>query len=118
MDTIGIIERKPHPGWFMEIHNEHGESQWMLRFDITGLQPKLYGPFNSQHNALLWLDSALDKLLDTFCDEIDDNKELTQYMDGLTAEDLRPYGARLYRSQPKQGSVTRLPLAANQRKED
>lgn len=58
-ERIEIIETPPTPEWFVKTR-EHGRTVWYLRFVITGMLPRRYGPFPSRHKTLLALDSMLD----------------------------------------------------------
>jgi hypothetical protein len=63
-EQIVLIETPPTPDWFVRITLETGRRVWFLRFQLTGMRPRLFGPFTTRHAALLFLDSAIDKLCD------------------------------------------------------
>jgi hypothetical protein len=63
-ERIGNIETPPNPDWFIQTTTATGRRVWYLRFQVTGLAPRLYGPFTSRHQALLALDAMIDKLHD------------------------------------------------------
>ena len=64
LDRICFVQRPPQPDWFVCIRNETGQEEWFLKFTVTGLFPRLYGPFSNRHQALLCLDWILNELLD------------------------------------------------------
>jgi hypothetical protein len=64
-EKIGHIETPPKSEWFVSIR-ERGRKVWYLRFTMTGILPRRFGPFQSRHRALL----ALDRMLDTMVDGI------------------------------------------------
>lgn len=63
-ERIGMIEREPGPDWFVPTQTKSGRRVWYLRLNITGMNPRLYGPFRSKHQCLLFLDDAIDVILD------------------------------------------------------
>ena len=64
-ERIQLIETPPKPEWFVKTV-EKGRTVWYLRFTMTGMFPRRFGPFKSRHQALL----ALDRMLDTMSDGI------------------------------------------------
>lgn len=64
-ERIVLIETPPTPDWFIQTTTATGRRVWYLRFQVTGLVPRLYGPFASRHQALLALDAMIDKLQDS-----------------------------------------------------
>ena len=71
-ERIMLIETPPKPEWFVKTR-EHGRTVWYLRFVMTGMLPRRFGPFPSRHTTLL----ALDAMLDTFecSDELNDRAD-------------------------------------------
>lgn len=63
-DAIGLLEQRPHPRWFMTMQNEHGETEYWMRFTVTGLHPRFLGPFPTPYHGLQHLDWILDKIGD------------------------------------------------------
>ena len=59
------IETTPQPDWVDESQDEEGRPIYYMNVRITGLWPRRYGPFESHHAALLFLEDALDPVLDT-----------------------------------------------------
>ena len=70
-ERIVLIEREPSPDWFVQAKTKSGRRVWYLRLTITGLNPRLFGPFGSKHQCLLFLDDAIDVIHD-FDDELKD----------------------------------------------
>ena len=63
-ERIVLIETAPRDHWFVRTTTLRGKVVWYLRFEVTGLSPRLYGPFKSKGQALFFLDDALDALAD------------------------------------------------------
>lgn len=61
-ERIALIETQPEAGWFVPVRTKRGRRVWYLRFKLTGWNPRLFGPFNSKHQCLLFLDDAIDAL--------------------------------------------------------
>ena len=105
-NKIVIIERKPQPDWLVRARNEHGQLEWFLRIQCTGLYPRRFGPFPTKQRALLFLDDVLEEILDAMTgtsSELEPNRECiledalgTQY---LAAMKMNP---RLVRQVPSQ----------------
>lgn len=55
-ETIRYIEALPQPDWFVQCKGPDGKTWWYLRIVVTGLRTRIYGPFETQHRALLFLD--------------------------------------------------------------
>lgn len=70
-EQILFLERRPSENWFVAKKTPRGKAKWYLRFTITGLYPRLFGPFPSKRKAVLFLDAAHDKLGD-FWTDVDD----------------------------------------------
>ncbi len=66
-ERIQLIETRPKPEWFVKSKDEQGCTIWYLRMQVTGQLPRRYGPFETKHVALLFLDKALDELGDAQC---------------------------------------------------
>ncbi len=62
-ELIQLIETPPKSEWFVHTR-EHGRMVWYLRFAVTGMLPRRFGPFQSRHRALLALDSMIASLTD------------------------------------------------------
>ncbi len=62
---IQCIETTPQPDWVIEAKDEEGHPIYYTNVRITGLWPRRYGPFESHQAALLFLEDALDPVLDT-----------------------------------------------------
>ncbi len=62
---IQCIETTPQPDWVIEDKDEEGHPIYYMNVRITGLWPRRYGPFESHQAALLFLEDALDRVLDT-----------------------------------------------------
>jgi len=60
---IQCIETTPQPDWVIEAKDEEGHPIYYTNVRITGLWPRRYGPFESHHAALLFLEDALDHVL-------------------------------------------------------
>ena len=58
---IICIETPPKPDWFVQTR-EHGRTVWYLRFRVTGMFPRRFGPFATRHKAILALDVMIDTL--------------------------------------------------------
>ncbi len=65
-NKVVLVERKPQPDWFASARNEHGKRQVFLRFQMTGLYPRRFGPFQTKREALLFLDDMLNQVQDAF----------------------------------------------------
>jgi len=61
-EHIQLIETQPKDEWFVQSRTSHGRKVWYLRFEVTGLNPRLFGPFRSKRVGLLCLDNVLDAL--------------------------------------------------------
>jgi len=77
---IALIEVTPKPEWTICTKTETGRELWWLRFSVTGLRPRRYGPFRSQSVALLVLDDMIYALGDAMGGEFDDivSRDLVQ----------------------------------------
>ena len=62
---IQCIETTPQPDWVDESQDEEGHPIYYTNVRIAGLWPRRYGPFESRQAALLFLEDALDRVLDT-----------------------------------------------------
>ncbi len=68
---VELLEMRPKEEWFVCSLNERGRTVWYLRFTVTGMFPRLYGPFSSKRQAVHFLDRVLSRVLD-FSQEFDD----------------------------------------------
>ncbi|GAB1721640.1 MAG: hypothetical protein NTNFB01_05360 [Nitrospira sp.] len=63
---IVMLEEHPRPEWFVKVKTPAGETQWFTRISVTGLCVRRYGPFPSKRACLLFLDAAVNALIDGF----------------------------------------------------
>ena len=61
-EKICLIETQPEADWFVPAKTKRGRQVWYLRFQMTGWNPRLFGPFKSKHHGLLFLDEAIECL--------------------------------------------------------
>lgn len=61
---IVMLEEHPRPEWFVKVKTPAGETQWFVRVSVTGLCVRIYGPFPNKHACLLFLDSAVNAMID------------------------------------------------------
>lgn len=61
-EKICLIQTQPEADWFVQAKTKRGRRVWYLRFQMTGLNPRLYGPFKSKRAGLLFLDDAIEIL--------------------------------------------------------
>ncbi|MEQ1562134.1 MAG: hypothetical protein ABL983_14645 [Nitrospira sp.] len=73
-ERIEMLERRPAEDWFFTKKQPRGKTKWYLRFTVTGLLPRLFGPFPSKRTALLFLDAAHGQMGD-FWTEIDNVRD-------------------------------------------
>lgn len=59
-EKIVLIETQPEAGWFVPVKTKRGRWVWYLRFKMTGWNPRLYGPFKSKRQCLLFLDDLIN----------------------------------------------------------
>lgn len=63
---IVMLEEHPRPEWFVKVKTPAGETQWFTRISVTGLCVRRYGPFPNKRACLLFLDAAVNALIDGF----------------------------------------------------
>lgn len=63
-ERIMLMEVEPNEEWFVRAKTGRGRSVMYLRLQITGLNSRLYGPFPSKRQALLFLDDVLNSMAD------------------------------------------------------
>lgn len=63
-ERIEVIEAQPKDDWFVRSRTSSGREVWYLRFQLTGQHPRLFGPFKSKHQSLLFLDAGISALLE------------------------------------------------------
>lgn len=63
-ERIVMIETKPDDDWFVQTKTTRGRIVYYLRFQMTGMWPRLYGPFASKRQCLLFLDDGMNELVD------------------------------------------------------
>lgn len=73
-ERIDLLEMLPKKEWFIRT-TFRGKVMWYVRLTITGLRPRIYGPFPTQRAGLLFLDGAIDKLADFWTDVDDVEKQ-------------------------------------------
>lgn len=59
---ITQLEMPPQEDWLVSTTTPGGRRVWYCRFAVTGLFPRLYGPFPSKRKALYFLDAAISTL--------------------------------------------------------
>jgi len=59
---ISNLETHPSEDWFVCSTTPRGRQIWHCRFAVTGLFPRLYGPFSSKRTAVRFLDAAISTL--------------------------------------------------------
>lgn len=67
-ERLVLIETPPKPEWFVKTR-EQGRTVWYLRFRVTGMHPRRFGPYATRHRALLALDEIISVGTD-WCNEI------------------------------------------------
>lgn len=73
-ERITMLERRPDEEWFVAKKTRNGRPKWYLRFMMTGIFPRLFGPFPTKRKAVIFL----DRLHGTICEfwtEIDDVRD-------------------------------------------
>ena len=75
-ERIQLLETRPKPEWFVKDKDEGGRTVWFLRFEVTGLLPRRFGPFNTKRKALLCLDRAINHLADGLSEMNNDDKDI------------------------------------------
>ena len=71
---IDMLERRPSAEWFVATRTVRGRIKWFCRFSITGLYPRLFGPFPSKRTALLFLDEAIGEIGD-YWNQLDEARD-------------------------------------------
>ena len=71
---ISQLEAYPTEDWFVAAMTPRGRRIWYCRFAVTGLFPRLYGPFSTKRKALRFLDAAISTLGECWA-EIDDARD-------------------------------------------
>lgn len=67
---ITQLEMSPTEDWFLPATTPRGRRVWYCRFAVTGLFPRLYGPFASKRQGVRFLDAAISTLSESLT-EID-----------------------------------------------
>ena len=57
------MEERPKPEWFVKIKSAEGRVCWFVRFAVTGLRVRRYGPFASKRQCLRFLEDVLKRLM-------------------------------------------------------
>lgn len=73
-ERIALLERRPEEDWFIAKKTPRGSTKWYLRFEITGLYPRLFGPFSTKRKALLCLEGIHEAMGD-FWTEVDEVRD-------------------------------------------
>lgn len=73
-ERITLLEMRPKNDWFVQTITERGRKVWYLRFSVTGMFPRLYGPFQSKRKATLFLDRVVSRVTE-FSPEFDNYAE-------------------------------------------
>ena len=63
-ERVGRLEAQPSNDWFLTVKGPRGGTKWYLRFTVTGIFPRLFGPFPSKRKAVLFLDAVHGELSD------------------------------------------------------
>lgn len=69
-EHITQLEIPPQEDWFVSATTPRGRQVWYCRFAVTGLFPRLYGPFASKRKAVRFLDAAISTISESLT-EID-----------------------------------------------
>ena len=85
-ERIQLMETRPQDEWFQSARDPWGREVWFLRVQVTGLRTRRYGPFETKHKGLLFLDRLLDDVCEGLC-EAGNNLERYQ-------PPKRPFGFR------------------------
>lgn len=64
-EKICLLETQPDADWFVPAKTKRGRHVWYLRFKMTGLHARLFGPFKSKRVGLLFLDDVIDSSLES-----------------------------------------------------
>jgi hypothetical protein len=89
-EQIELIETPPKLDWFVSA-KERGRTVWYLRFIVTGMLPRRFGPFANRHKALLALDGMIN---------------VTMELENEIRDQAKKYGLnRRFQLQPKFGPV-------------
>jgi len=70
-ERIELIEGTPREEWFVRTTTPNGRVVWYLRFEVTGMNPRLFGPLRSKRDCLLCLDNIIDALSDVEAEVVD-----------------------------------------------
>lgn len=76
-EKICLIETQPDADWFVPAKTKRGRQVWYLRFKMTGLHARLFGPFESKRTGLLFLDELINSTLDSMA-QADDAANTTR----------------------------------------
>lgn len=66
-ERIELLELLPRKEWFIRT-TFRGKVMWYVRFSVTGMRARIFGPFSTKRAGLLFLDAAHDKLADFWSD--------------------------------------------------
>lgn len=74
-ERVVLIETAIGPNDLVKLTDARGHGGWFCRIAVTGLYPRRYGPFESKGRARLFLDRALDSLLDALVTDVLDGAD-------------------------------------------
>ena len=73
--NIGYLETPAQEAWFVERQDDEGRPLVYLRIQVTGMLPRLVGPFPSRNVALFCLDRLVERVWEDLewelCDQAD-----------------------------------------------
>lgn len=67
-EPIKLIEATPKEEWFVRTTTPRGRVVWYLRFEVTGMHSRLFGPLRSKRDCLLCLDDIINAMSDVGCE--------------------------------------------------
>lgn len=105
-ERITQLEMPPQVDWLVPATTPSGRRVWYCRFAVTGLFPRLYGPFASKRKAVRFLDAAISTLSESLA-EIDARPRCAQLRRRVSEIALRAFdrASTLRANQP--GASTR-----------
>ncbi len=71
-ESFDWIEERPAPEWFVKVKSYDGSIQWFVRFGMTGMAVRRYGPFSSKRHCLRFLNNALRRIMYDGISELDE----------------------------------------------
>ena len=70
-ETLSMVEMLAQDEWFVRARTPRGATLWYVRWSVTGLFPRLFGPFRTRRQGLLFLDDTIDASCDCW-NELED----------------------------------------------